>query len=181
MGVPHPRSRQGGYPIQLMGVPHLRSRWGGVPHPADLGEYPIPGPGRGVSHPRSRWGVPHPAYRGVPCPRSRGYPIPDLGGEWYSIQLTRGAPSQVQVGYPPHPDLGWGTLLPVQGWMVLPTHPPIQDWMEYPPPPPIRRQSSIASTCYVAGGMPLAFTQEDLLVFSVSTTPDALIQIKPVT
>ena len=31
------------------------------------------------------------------------------------------------------------------------------------PHPPIR-QSSIASTCYVAGGMPLAFTQEDFLV-----------------
>ena len=33
----------------------------------------------------------------------------------------------------------------------------------YTPPPPIR-QSSIASTCYAAGGMPLAFTQEDFLV-----------------
>ena len=32
-------------------------------------------------------------------------------------------------------------------------------------PPPIR-QSSIASTCYAAGGMPLAFTQEDFLVSS---------------
>ena len=29
---------------------------------------------------------------------------------------------------------------------------------------PIRRQSSIACTCYVAGGVPLAFTQEDFLV-----------------
>ena len=40
----------------------------------------------------------------------------------------------------------------------------------YPPPSrtgwgsPVRRQSNIASTCYVAGGMPLAFTQEDFLV-----------------
>ena len=32
------------------------------------------------------------------------------------------------------------------------------------PHPPVRRQSSIASTYYVAGGMPLAFTQEDFLV-----------------
>ena len=32
-------------------------------------------------------------------------------------------------------------------------------------PPPIG-QSSIVSTCYAAGGMPLAFTQEDFLVSS---------------
>ena len=31
------------------------------------------------------------------------------------------------------------------------------------PPPPIA-QSSIASTCYAVGGVPLAFTQEDFLV-----------------
>ena len=37
-----------------------------------------------------------------------------------------------------------------------------QDWMGYPHPP--IRQSSITSTCYVAGGVPLAFTQEDFLV-----------------
>ena len=30
-------------------------------------------------------------------------------------------------------------------------------------PPPIA-QSSIASTCYAVGGVPLAFTQEDFLV-----------------
>ena len=30
--------------------------------------------------------------------------------------------------------------------------------------PPTIRQHSIASTCYPAGGMPLAFTQEDFLV-----------------
>ena len=33
--------------------------------------------------------------------------------------------------------------------------------------PPIRRQSSRASTCYTAGGMPLAFTQENFLVFTL--------------
>ena len=38
-----------------------------------------------------------------------------------------------------YPGTGWGTLPPI-------------------------RQSSIASTCYAAGGMPLAFTQEDFLV-----------------
>ena len=33
-----------------------------------------------------------------------------------------------------------------------------------PFPPLVRRQSSIASSCYAAGGMPLGFTQEDFLV-----------------
>ena len=38
-------------------------------------------------------------------------------------------------------------------------------WGGYPisRPPPIA-QSTIASTCYAAGGVPLAFTQEDFLV-----------------
>ena len=35
----------------------------------------------------------------------------------------------------------------------------------YPPSLPLRH-TSIASTCYVAGGMPLAFTQEDFLVYA---------------
>ena len=39
----------------------------------------------------------------------------------------------------------------------------VGDTQGTPLPPPIR-QSSIASTCYPAGGVPLAFTQEDLLV-----------------
>ena len=39
------------------------------------------------------------------------------------------------------------------------------NWMGVTPPLPTHRDSSIASTCYAAGGMPLAFTQEDFLVF----------------
>ena len=51
------------------------------------------------------------------------------------------------MGYPILPDWGW-------------------DWMGVPPSQ-VRRQSSRASTCYAAGGMPLAFTQEDFLVLVV--------------
>ena len=85
---------------------------------------------------------------GVPCPRSGwwgggGYPIPVVGGT-PRPGLDRVPPGQVWMdgegGAVPHPCGGGGT-----------------------PPPPIR-QSSIASTCYTAGGMPLAFTQEDFLV-----------------
>ena len=72
---------------------------------------------------------------------------------WYPIQggtpLARPGmgyplPPGPGMGYPP--DMGWGT-------------PPGPE-MGYPPP----RQISIASTCYMAGGMLLAFTQEDFLV-----------------
>ena len=95
----------------------------------NLWEYPIPGSGGGIHlrsgqrapHPRSRWGLPHPADGG------------------YSIQdQDRGNPHQ--------------------------------DWMRVPPcagldgVPPIRKQISIVSTCYAAGSVPLALTQEDFLV-----------------
>ena len=47
---------------------------------------------------------------------------------------------------------GWGyPILPLDGG--------------YPILPPSRRQSSKVNTCYTAGGMPLAFTQEDFFVF----------------
>ena len=74
---------------------------------------------------------------------------------------TQGTPDQVwMVG---------GTLgTPNQDWMGYP--PTRSGWWGYPPtrtgwvtPSPIR-QSSKATTCYVAGGVPLAFTQEDFLV-----------------
>ena len=79
-----------------------------------------------------------------------GVPQPGLDG-------GGGVPIQVWMvgGYPPLPGLdgGGGGTPPGQVWMVG----------RYPPPTPIR-QSSIASTCYPTGGMPLAFTQEDFLV-----------------
>ena len=164
-GYPIQGSRGWGYPIQLTGM------------------YPIPGPGGGRypiqltggtpsevqvggRYPTQPMGVPHPA-KGVPHPRSQ------QGGTPSSL-WGRGTPSQVQGWYPGpgggYPALSrtrWGNPLPnprLDG--VLP---PVQDWMWFPPNPPIRRQSSIASTCYMAGSMPLAFTQEDFLVLDCST------------
>ena len=61
------------------------------------------------------------------------------------------------------PVLTWDGGTPHPGLDGVPPGPDLQDWMGYPPPP-ARRQSSIASTSYAAGGMPLAFTQEDFLV-----------------
>ena len=82
------------------------------------------------------------AGRGVPRPRSvrgGGYPIQGLGeGVPHPRSGWEGYP--VWVGGYPNPRCGWGT------------------------PPPIRH-SSIANTCYAAGGMPLVFTQEDFLVY----------------
>ena len=93
-----------------------------------------------------------------------------------------GTPSQVWVGGYPIPGLGGGLPHPRSGWWGggVPGVPSGQVWMVggylgYSPParsrwgnlPPPIRQSSIASTCYTAGGMPLAFMQEDFLVFCV--------------
>ena len=109
------------------------------------GGYPIPSLGRGVPHPRSGWGVPH--------PRSRwegGTPFQVWTGGTPTITGWSTPPPPSLGGVPPHTITGWGT----------PTH---TGWGKPPPPNPIR-QSSIAGTCYTAGGMPLAFTQEDFLV-----------------
>ena len=117
------------------------------------------------------YGVPHPANGrgGVPIPRHprqvqvRGTPS----------SLWGGTPPQVWMGGYPIPGLDRGrTISQVQYWMGYPPPPAITGWGNPPCPgldgvpfsPPIR-QSSKASTCYVAGGMPLAFTQEDFLVF----------------
>ena len=102
-GYPLPRSWHGG---------GLFSWWG----------YPIPGPGgRGLPHPRSRWGVPHSQVQ------AGGYPIPG------------------PVGGTPFPGTGGGVPFPRSRWGVP-------------------HQTSTACTCYAAGSMPLAFTQEDFLV-----------------
>ena len=128
----------GGYPIEL-------TRGGGITSQVWAAGYPIPGldgeggypiPGAGEGYPMQLMGVPH--------PRSgwRRYPIPGPGGGGVPYPADQGGtPSQVWAG---------GTPSQVQVGV---------------PHPPVRRQSSIASTCYVADGMPLAFTQEDFLVF----------------
>ena len=87
-----------------------------------------------------------------------GYPIPGLAGGGTAPDLGRGTPPRPGMGYPPGP----GTGYPPWAWDGVP--PPPRHGTGYPPPPPTW---DIASTCYVAGGMPLAFTQEDFLVCSV--------------
>ena len=99
-----------------------------------------------------------------------GYPIPGLVRGGTPSQVWPGGVSgvpphdQVWMGYPP--DLGWGTP---RTWNGVPPRPemgyPPEPGMGYPPRPGMGYPPSIASTCYAAGGMPLAFTQEDFLVF----------------
>ena len=112
------------------------------------------------THLRSRWGgggYPVQVLMvGEGVPPGQVLMVPPAIKTWlgYSPTLGWGTPSTIKtwLGYPP-PDLGWGTP------------PTIKTWLGYPPPPthPLD-SSSIASTCYAAGGMPLAFTQEDFLV-----------------
>ena len=105
------------------------------------GGYPIPGLAGGTPS----------QFRGVPPWTRSGWGIPpDLGQD---------TPPPTRSGWGPPPDLGQGT--PPRNWDGVPPGPgtgtrPHQVWI---------RQSSTASTCYAAGGVPLAFTQEDFLVF----------------
>ena len=128
--------------------------------------------GGGVPRPRSEWGggtpcqvwvggTPFKVWVGVPCCRS-GWGIPCSRSGWGVPHPRSG---QGVPGVPPWPGLD-GERYPGCPWPGLDGggYPHHQEWMGYPPPPPPIRQSSIASTCYTAGGMPLAFTQEDFLV-----------------
>ena len=106
-----------------------------------------------------------------------GYPVPGLdGGGYPGYPFGQDWMVGGYLGYPPWPVLDGGG----RGTPGTPHH----DWMGYPPPwldgvPPTTMTgrstpltlwldgvppTSIASTCYTAGGMPLAFTQEDFLV-----------------
>ena len=181
-GVPHLRSGVGGYPISGQRVPHLRFGMGGTPSQVWGGGYPISGLG---------WGVPHLRYRGDTSARS-GYggvprvPLPDRSRWWGG---TQGTPTiKTWLGYPPPTIKTWlgysppwdGVPPTIKTWLGYPhpgmgyppTHPhpwdgyPPQHGTGYPPTWPPPRQSSIASTCYAAGGVPLAFTQEDFLVLN---------------
>ena len=104
-------------------------------------------------------GLPHLAHRdGVPHLADRGYPIlPNWGGYpgyiWVPLLLVRnggGYPYPDLGRVPPHLDLGWG---------YLPPHPDLGPGQEGTP-----NWNSMACACYVAGGLPLAFTKEDFLV-----------------
>ena len=153
---------RGGYPIQVWMVEgYPIPGVGGTQPGLHDGGYPIWGSTLARS---SWWGYLVLPWLGLDGGGYPGYPHPGMAYPWPGM------------GYPPPSRPGWGTP-PPWNWatprpgMGYPQH--YQDlagvppWMEYPPhlgwgTPP--RQSSIASTCYAAGGMPLAFTQEDLLV-----------------
>ena len=88
------------------------------------------------------------------------------GGVLQSGLGRGGTPSQVWVGGYPISGLGrgvphlWGGT-PCPGVLHPRGVPHVRGGTLSPPP---ITQSSIASTCYAAGGVPLAFTQEDFLL-----------------
>ena len=125
-------------PIWPMGeYPHLAD-WGGV-------VVGYPHPPDGVSLIRTGWGYP-PVRTGWDTPHSEwmGVPPPPQSG------LDGDNPPSWLNGSTPSPRQDWMRGIPHQNWMGV---------------PPVRRQSSRVNTCYAAGGMPLAFTQEEFLVF----------------
>ena len=112
----------------------------------------------GVPHLRSRYG-------GVPQPRSRpglDRVRPKLGTVYPLPQTWDGYPPPPRPG-PPGPGTWyptpwtWDGVPPPGPGTGLPAPPLDQVWI---------RQSSTASTCYAAGGVPLAFTQ-DFLVYEM--------------
>ena len=148
----------------------------GVPHPADGGDGCIPS--RGHPIPGQGGGYPIQLTGGEPHPDDGWYPITDPGRGYPSQVQPKGGGFPIQVMGIPHPRSGWQIPHSRSGSGIntpppprprsrtgsgTPPPPQAQDWMGYPPLP-IRRQSSIASTCYAAGGMPLAFMQEDFHV-----------------
>ena len=160
--------------VQTVRVPHPRSGWGCTPFCWWWGGVPIQYQDGGT--PIQDWtrldGVP-------PCPRLdgvppvwdwMGYPSSETGWLTLPPRLDR---------VPPLSKTGWLTPLSETGWLTLPPRldgvpPPIKDWMGYPlcqgldGVPTVQAWMgypiSKASTCYVAGGVPLAFTHEDFLV-----------------
>ena len=128
--------------------------YGGVPGPDPGRGVPGPGPGGSQSQiwggprSRSRWGGPGLRSRGVPGPGpGGGVPGPGLGGSQFQI-WGEGYPVSVKGKIF---DTRFG-LIHVQTGKKF--------FCQGTPPP------GIARTCYgyAAGGMPLAFTQEDFLV-----------------
>ena len=98
--------------------------------------------------------------------RGGGYPISGMGrGVPHLRSRYGGTPSQVWVGGYPISGLG-GT--PSQGvpyvWRGTPCWGVPHVWGGTASLGSPIAQSSIASTCYAAGGVPFAFTQEDFLV-----------------
>ena len=117
------------------GVPHARSGEG-YPIPCP-GGYPIPGLGEGVPCPRSGGGVPRPRSVGGGSPSRPGWGVPQVS----PCQTWDGVPPLARpgMGYPPWPDLGWGTPQPDLGWGTPRPYlgwgtPPARPGMGYPPP-----------------------------------------------
>ena len=99
-----------------------------------------------------------------------GYPIQLMGGVPHSQSRWRGGTPSSWPGGTPFPGLDGGYPLPggtPPGKGVPPSAglPPLG--RGYPSPPTggtSPHQTSTVCTCYAAGGVPLAFTQEDFLV-----------------
>ena len=151
-GVPHLRSRWGGYSIPGLdrGEPHPMSGWGGTPSKVCMRGVPHPSSGLGgVPHPRSGWegGTPSQVWPG-------GYPMgwgtpQDLG--WGTPWTMDWVPSpRPGMGYPLGPGMGYP--LP-QTWDGVPSP---QTWDGIPPQHSehlLRLRGGWYASCVHAGGL----------------------------
>ena len=143
-GTPWPGLDGGGVPPTMTGrnIPLARSGWWGVPWSTPYHDW--------MGHPLVRsgwWGV---------LPTMTGWGISQArSGLW-----VEGTPTHHDwMRYPSWPGLDGGGYPPTMTEWVSPT---MTGWGTPSPHPP----TSIASTCYAAGDMPLAFMQEDFLVIT---------------
>ena len=119
------------------------------------------GGGGGYPHPASGEGLPIQLTRGrgelvqVQMGGEGGYPIPGPDRGYPRVPSSRSG-LRSGWGVPPCPGLDGGTPLPHPGLDGSTPPSPIQDWTGYPP---------LLSGDRVAGGMPLAFTQDNFFVF----------------
>ena len=97
-----------------------------------------------------------------------GVPWPGQDKYTHKYTLARdGVSPHPGMGYPPSQVQRWGRGYPSQWWgtpcpeIGYPLPPLSRDGV----PPPLQGYDNRLSTWYAAGGMPLAFTQEDCLMF----------------
>ena len=147
----------------LVGVPHLRSGWGGTPSQVQTGGTPSQVQTGGT--PSQVWmgrytilltgGTPSKIRTGrVPhgTPSRMGYPLSRPDWMEYPLSIPGGYP-----GVPHHPRLDG-----VPPWSKIGWHTPLsRPWTGWGVPQGIGK----VSTCYAGGGVPLAFMQEDFLVY----------------
>ena len=167
----------------LQGGGYLHLPIGGTLSGPDRRGTPIFPDGGGGNSILPDWGIPIQTWEGVAFPSRPGMGVPPVqtwkGGT--PSRLWQGVPpSRPGKGIPlPHPDLEGGTPLSRSGKGYSPPSPDLGRGSRSGPRMGVNPiWNSIVCTCYAAGGMSLAFTQEDFLVVNSVFPYHVLVRMK---